>query len=86
MKSGPTLKGWTLYFVLKDAISPIATVVFPVPLPVPAMRMDGVFLMEYHLLDNGFKGNKFHWLLLITCHDKNMHILIFEFDKKFDSI
>ena len=58
MKSGPTLKGWTLYLVLSDAISPIATVVFPVPLPVPAMSTDGVLLMGYHLLDYGFKGNK----------------------------
>ena len=80
------MKGWTLYLARRAAISPIATVVFPVPLPVPAMSTDGVLLMGYHLLDYGFKGNKFHWLLLITSHYKNIHILIFEFDKKFDSV
>jgi hypothetical protein len=38
MKSGPTLKGWTLYFLLRAAIMPSATVVLPTPLPVPAIR------------------------------------------------
>ena len=54
MKSGPTLKGCTLYLLLRAAISPIATVVLPTPLPVPAMSIDGVLLMGYHRLDNGF--------------------------------
>jgi hypothetical protein len=53
-----------LYFLPRAAISPIATVVLPTPLPVPAMRIDGVVLMDYHWFDNGFKGNKFHWWFL----------------------
>ena len=50
MKSGPTLKGWTLYFLQRAAIRPRAAVVFPTPLPVPAIRIAGVLVMSCHHL------------------------------------
>jgi hypothetical protein len=43
MKSGPTLKGCTFRpLLLRAAINPKVTVVFPTPLWVPAMRKAGI--------------------------------------------
>ncbi len=67
IKSGPTLKGWTLYFLLSAAIKPKATVVFPTLLPVPAIRTVGVSVIGYHKNDDEIKTYKdidFYFLLL----------------------
>jgi hypothetical protein len=48
MKSGPTLKGWTLYFLQSTDMSPVAIVVLPVPLPVPAIRIADFLVIVSH--------------------------------------
>lgn len=60
MKSGPTLKGCTLYFLLSAAITPRATVVFPTPLQVPAISTAGVLVMVYHRLIYDIRPYKLH--------------------------